>query len=110
MKKILKEVKPFSFIIVIIISFVASGIFLYFLDDLGYFAWIFKCYGKTLELIFNIQDVTFAKLWKTMLSDVAVISSGLLALFTVFDWIPTWVMNVLGYKNGNRQREAVGDV
>ena len=96
MKKILKEVKPFSFIIVIILSFVASGIFLYFLNELGYFSWVFECYGKTLELFYNIQDITFYKYWKVMLSDVAVILSGLIVLFTVFDWIPNGVIDVFG--------------
>lgn len=96
MKKILKEVKPFSFIIVIILSFVASGIFLYFLNELGYFSWVFECYGKILELFYNIQDITFYKYWKVMLSDVAVILSGLIVLFTVFDWIPNGVIDVFG--------------
>ena len=97
MKKILKEVKPFSFIIVIIISFVADGIFLYFLNELEYFSWAFECYGKTLELFYNIQDITFLKYWKVMLSDMAVILSGLIVLFTVFDWIPNSVIDVLGF-------------
>ena len=33
-----------------------------------------------------------------MLSDVAVIGSGLIVIFSIFDWIPNGIMNVLGYK------------
>lgn len=33
-----------------------------------------------------------------MLSDVAVIGSGLIVIFFIFDWIPNGIMNVLGYK------------
>ena len=32
-----------------------------------------------------------------MLSDVVVIGSGLIVLFTVFDWIPNGIIDVLGY-------------
>lgn len=42
-----------------------------------------------------------------MLSDVAVIGSGLIVLFIVFDWIPNGIMDVLGYK---RSRVAGEDI
>lgn len=42
-----------------------------------------------------------------MLSDVAVIGSGLIVLFIVFDWIPNGIMDVLGYK---RSKLTNGDV
>lgn len=102
--KILKEIKPLGFIITIIISFITDLIFLYFLNELGYFSWVFECYGKTLELFYNIEDITFLKYWKIMLSDVVVIVSGLVVLFIVFDWIPNGITDVLGYKNINQQR------
>ena len=89
----------FGFIIVIIASIIANACFLYILDNFGYFSWAFKCYVKTLELFYNIKDITFLKYWKVMLSDVAVIGSGMMILFAVFDWIPNGIMNVLGYKS-----------
>lgn len=99
MKNFLKETKFFGFIIVIIASIIANACFLYILDNFGYFSWVFKCYVKTLELFYNIKDITFLKYWKVMLSDVAVIGSGMMILFAVFDWIPNGIMNVLGYKS-----------
>lgn len=99
MKIFLKETKFFGFIIVIIASIIANACFLYILDNFGYFSWAFKCYGNTLELFHNIKDITFLKYWKVMLSDVAVIGSGMMILFTVFDWIPNGIMYVLGYKS-----------
>lgn len=102
-----KKTKFFGFIMVIITSIITNTCFLQFLDDFGYFAWAFKCYGSTLELIYNIKDITFLKYWEVMLSDVAVIGSGLIVLFIVFDWIPNGIMDVLGYK---RSKLANGDV
>lgn len=102
MKIFLKEMKFFGFIIVIITSIIANACFLYILDNFGYFSWAFKCYGNTLELFHNIKDITFLKYWKVMLSDVAVIGSGMMILFTVFDWIPNGIMYVLGYKSQRR--------
>lgn len=103
----LKETKFFGFITVIIVSIIANACFLYILDDLGYFSWAFKCYGKTLELFYNIKDITFLKYWKVMLSDVAVIGSGLIVLFIVFDWIPNGIMDVLGYKRNKLANENI---
>ena len=47
------------------------------------------------------------KYWELMVSDVAVIGSGLIVMFIVFDWIPNGIMDVLGYK---RSKLANGDV
>lgn len=95
MRKFFNE--TMGFITVIIASIIADAGFLYILDLLGYFSWIFECYEKTLELFFNIKDVTFLKYWKVMLSDVAVIASGIIIIFMVFDWTPNGIIDVLGY-------------
>ena len=42
-----------------------------------------------------------------MLSDVAVIGSGLIVLFIVFDWIPNGIMDVLGYKRNKLANENI---
>lgn len=97
MKYFFKETNFFGFIMVVIASIIANACFLYILDNFGYFSWVFKCYGKTLELFYNVKNITFLKYWKVMLSDVVVIGSGLIVLFTVFDWIPNGIINVLGY-------------
>ena len=108
MTNFFKKTKFFGFIIVIITSIITNACFLHILDDFfGYFALGFKCYGNTLELIYNIKDITFLKYWEVMLSDVAVIGSGLIVMFIVFDWIPNGIMDVLGYK---RSKLANGDV
>ena len=101
-----KETKFFGFIMVIIVLIITNACFLYLLDDFGYFSWVFKCYGNTLDLIYNIKDITFLKYWEVMLSDVAVIGSGLIVLFIVFDWIPNGIMDVFGYR---RSKLANGD-
>lgn len=103
----LKETKFFGFIMVIIVSIITNTCFLYLLDDFGYFSWTFKCYGNTLDLIYNIKDITFVKYWEVMLSDVAVIGSGLIVLFIVFDWIPNGIMDVLGYKKSKLAKRDV---
>ena len=107
MRYFFKETKFLGFIMVVIVSIIANAFFLYILDDLGYFSWVFKCYGKTLELFCNVKNITFLNYWKVMLSDVAVIGSGLIVLFIVFDWIPNGIMDVLGYK---RSRIAGEDI
>ena len=95
MMNFLKETRFLGFIIVLIITIAC---FLFILDNFGYFSWVFKCYGNTLEFFSHIENITFLKYWKVMLSDVAVIGSGLLVIFFIFDWIPNGIMNVLGYK------------
>ena len=107
MKYFFKETKFFGFIMVVIVSIITNACFLYILDRFGYFSWVFKCYGKTLELFSNVKNITFLNYWKVMLSDVAVIGSGLIVLFIVFDWIPNGIMDVLGYK---RSRVAGEDI
>lgn len=107
MQYFFKETKFFGFIVVVIVSIIANACFLYILDSFGYFSWVFKCYGKSLELFCNVKNITFLKYWKVMLSDVAVIGSGLIVLFIVFDWIPNGIMDVLGYK---RSRGAGEDI
>lgn len=89
--------KTIGFIIVIIVSIIANAGFLYILDSLGYFSWTFECYAKTLELFFNIKYITFHQYCKVMLSDVAVIASGIIVFLMVFDWIPNGIIDVLGY-------------
>lgn len=44
-----------------------------------------------------------------MLSDVAVIMSGLIVLFFIFDWIPNGIMYVLGYKSNKLANENIDD-
>ena len=75
-------------------SIIINVCFLYILDGFGYFSGVFKCYGETLELFYNIKDITLLKYCWVMLSDVIVIGSGLIVLFFTFDWIP----NVLACK------------
>ena len=90
---------------VVIASIITNVCFLYILDNFGYFSWVFKCYAKTLELFYNIKNITLLKYCKIMLSDVVVIGSELIVLFTVFDWIPNGIIDVLGYNrlsNGNK--------
>lgn len=88
--------KVFSFIVTIIVSIITNIYFLHTLEVLGYFSWAYKCYGETLELFINIKNITFLKYWKVMLSDVAVITSGLAVLIFIFDWIPNEIMELLG--------------
>ena len=94
MKYFFKETKFFGFIVVVIVSIIANACFLYILDSFGYFSWV-------------VKNITFLKYWKVMLSDVAIIGSGLIVLFIVFDWIPNGIMDVLGYK---RSRVAGEDI
>ena len=98
MMNFLKETRFLGFIMVLIVLIITNACFLFILDNFGYFSWVFKCYGNTLELFYNIENITFLKYWKVMLSDVAVIGSGLIVIFSIFDWIPNGIMNVLGYK------------
>ena len=107
--KFFKETKFFGFIITIVVSIITNICFLHMLDDLGYFSWAYKCYGDTLELFTNIKNITFLKYWKVMLSDVAVIVSGLIVSFFIFDWIPNGIMDVLGYKSNKLANENIGD-
>lgn len=104
-----KKTKFFGFIITIIVSIITNICFLHMLDELGYFSWAYKCYGETLELFINIKNITFLKYWKVMLSDVAVIMSGLIVLFFIFDWIPNGIMYVLGYKSIKLANENIDD-
>ena len=104
-----KKTKFFGFIITIIVSIITNICFLHMLDELGYFSWAYKCYGETLELLINIKNITFLKYWKVMLSDVAVIMSGLIVLFFIFDWIPNGIMYVLGYKSNKLANENIDD-
>lgn len=107
--KFFKETKLFGFIITIIVSIIMNICFLHMLDDLEYYSWTYKCYGKTLELFINIENITFLEYLKVMLSDVAVIVSGLIVLFFLFDWIPNGVMYVLGYKSNKLTNKNIGD-
>lgn len=59
MKYFFKETKFFGFIVVVIVSIIANACFLYILDSFGYFSWVFKCYGKTLELFGNVKILHF---------------------------------------------------
>ena len=61
MMNFLKETRFLGFIIVLIITIAC---FLFILDNFGYFSWVFKCYGNTLELFYNIENITFLKYWK----------------------------------------------
>lgn len=106
-KYFFKKTKFFGYIMVVIVSIITNASFLHILDSFGYFSWVFKCYEKTLELFVNIKNITFLNYWKVMLSDVAVIGSGLIVFFIVFDWIPNGIMDVLGYK---RSRAAIDDI
>ena len=107
MKYFFKETKFFGFIMVVIVSIITNACFLYILDSFGYFSWVFKCYGKTLELFVNVKNITFLNYWKVMLSDVAVIGSGLMVFFIVFDWIPNEIMDSLGYKRSRVTGEDI---
>ena len=107
MKYFFKETKFFGFIMVVILSIITNDFFLYILDRFGYFSWAFKCCGNTLELFSNVKNITFLNYWKVMLSDVAVIGSGLIVLFIVFDWIPNGIMYVLGYKRSRVAGENI---
>ena len=107
MKYFFKETKFFGFIMVVIVSIITNAYFLYILDSFGYFSWVFKCYGKTLELFKKIKNITFLNYLKVMLSDVAVIVSGLIVLFIVFDWIPNGIVDVLGYKRSMAAGEDI---
>lgn len=56
-----------------------------------------------------IKNITFLNSWKVMLSNVAVIGSGLMVLFIVFDWIPNEIMDVLGYKRSRGAGEGINN-
>ena len=91
--KFFKETKKFfGFIITIIVSIITN-----------------ICFLHMLELFINIKNITFLKYWKVMLSDVAIIMSGLMVLFFIFDWIPNGIMYVLGYKSNKLANENIDD-
>lgn len=64
---------------------------------------------KTLDKNSEITKLVLLKYLKVMLSDVAVIVSGLIVLFFLFDWIPNGVMYVLGYKSNKLTNKNIGD-
>lgn len=100
----------FGFIMVVIVSSITNASFLHILDNFGYFSWVFKCYEKTLKLFVNVKNITFLNYWKVMLSDVAVIGSGLIVLFIVFDWIPNGIIDLLGYKRSSVASEDIDNM
>mgnify|MGYP006992614705 CR=1 FL=1 len=109
-KYFFKKTKFFGFIMVVIVSSITNASFLHILDNFGYFSWVFKCYEMTLELFVNLKNITFLNYWKVMLSDVAVIGSGLIILFIVFDWIPNGIMDLLGYKISSVASEDIDNM
>ena len=68
---------------------------------MGYFSWLFKCYGNTLKLFFNIQNASVMEYFEVMLLDVVALVSGLVLLFFIFDWIPNGIIEVLGIDINN---------